>query len=93
MVENEKKDVQIKDDGLILINWEKGTVDDVFDLILINKCTITFSSEKAFCEFLLAMRMQLFKVKALCDYLDAFTFVVKEFTIQIELMNKNKMEE
>lgn len=93
MAENEKKDVQIKDDGLILINWEKGTVEEVFDLILINKCTITFSSEKAFCEFVLAMHIQLYKVKALCDYLDAFAFIVKEFSIQIELMNKNKMEE
>lgn len=38
MEENEMIDIQIKDEGLILINWEQAKIKDVFNLILNNKC-------------------------------------------------------
>lgn len=93
MEENEKKDVQIKDEGLILINWEKGTVKDVYDLIMKNNCTITYSSSIASAQFIIAMENQLLDKVEVRDFIKAFTFAIKEFNEQVELMNKNKMEE
>lgn len=93
MQENEKKDVQIKDEGLILINWEKGTVKDVFDLIMKDNCTITYSSAIASIQFLIAMEEQLKNQVTATDLIKAYIFAMKEYNEQVELMNKNKMEE
>lgn len=93
MQENEKKDVQIKDEGLILINLEKGNVKDVFDLIMKNNCTITYSSAIASLGFITAMDEELSDKVSLADLMKAFTFAMKEYNEQVELMNKNKMEE
>lgn len=93
MEENEKKNVQIKDKGLILINWEKGSVTDVIDLMLTNRCTITYSSSNAFGNFIISMYSLLCRDIAIFDCMDALNFACKEYDKQIKLMKENKMEE
>ena len=93
MQENEMIDIQIKDKGLILINWEQAKIKDVFNLIVNNKSTITYSSENAFKEFVFQMTIQVWNKVTIGEYMKAFTFAYDEFSKQAELMNKCKMEE
>lgn len=93
MEENEMIDIQIKDEGLILINWEQAKIKDVFNLILNNKCSITYSSENAFKEFVFQMTIHVWNKVTVGEYMKAFTFACDEFSKQAELMNKCKMEE
>lgn len=88
MGENNKKIVEVTDEGIIFVDYLTADYEFLFNLIMNKSCHLEIASVKDYLALTLGMQNWMFENKSVEEYQEVTNFIISEYKASVELINE-----
>ena len=88
MDENNKKIVEVTDEGIIFVDYLTADYEFLFNLIMNKSCHLEIASEEGFLALTIGMQNWMFENKSVEEYQEVINFIIGEYKTSVEQLNE-----
>ena len=88
MDENNKKIVEVTDEGIIFVDYLTADYEFLFNLIMNKSCHLEIASEEGYLALTLDMQNWMFENKSVEEYQEVTNFIINEYKTSVEQLNE-----